>query len=109
MCPWRTTSGLQGRSSLRHVYYLEALYPLPTVSQIFCVRCRATFMQANAWQINFMASPAALDEVKHQLRVDERVLRFILQRKNALPRLPNTFAIRKLVAEKLAGQQGPVA
>lgn len=43
--------------------------------------------QANIWELEFAASPDALRQVHHELRVNEGVLRFAVLRREALPRV----------------------
>ncbi len=54
------------------------------------------------WQMEFMAAPAVLGELDHNLKVDEEVLRYVVQKQRALPPLPNTHSISKW-AKRLAG------
>jgi len=56
-------------------------------------------VQAFMWQMGFMADPRTL--MDHQLKVDEHVLRFMVFRKRALPKLPNTYALAKKAKELL--------
>jgi len=65
-------------------------------------------VQAFMWQMGFMADPRTLKELDHQLKVDERVLRFMVFRKRALPKLPNTYALAKK-AKELLTQAGAAA
>lgn len=62
-------------------------------------------LQAQMWQMSFMVAPAALPEVDHNLRVDERVLRWLLSKKRHTAPMPNTFKIKKTVFRNL-GKQG---
>lgn len=57
------------------------------------------------WQLTFAAPPQVLQEVDHALRVDETVLRWIVQKRQFLERLPNTYRIAQLT--KLADGQAP--
>lgn len=52
-------------------------------------------MQAFMWQMGFLADPRSLSELEHQLKVDERVLRHLVVKKRALPKLPNTYWLAK--------------
>ena len=56
----------------------------------------ASVLQAEIFQMDFMVDPAALEELEHDLKVDERVLRYVLQKKDPLPRLPTTYKVSKL-------------
>ncbi len=66
------------------------------------IRSVRALLQADMWQLQFMAAPAVLNELEHNLKVDERVLRYVLQKQPALPPLPNTYSISKW-AKRLAG------
>lgn len=45
--------------------------------------------QAHIWQLDFAVAPQALADLRHELRVDERLLRWaVVKKKGALPRLP---------------------
>ena len=48
-------------------------------------------MQAHIWQLNFALKPEALAELKHELKVNEQVLRFVVVKqplyKYSLPQL----------------------
>ena len=46
--------------------------------------------------MDFMVDPTVLEDLEHNLKVDERVLRYVLQKKDPLPRLPNTYKVSKL-------------
>ena len=46
--------------------------------------------------MDFMVDPAVLEDLEHNLKVDERILRYVLQKKDPLPRLPNTYKVSKL-------------
>lgn len=52
--------------------------------------------QANVWQLTFAAPAGVLPEVDHALRVDETVLRWVVQKRKYLERLPNTYRISKM-------------
>ena len=49
--------------------------------------------QANMWQINFAASPKTLEEVHHTLRVDERMLRWLVVKRRPYDPLPSTVQV----------------
>ena len=53
-------------------------------------------LQAEVFQMDFMVEPAALEDLEHNLKVDERMLRYVLQKKDPLPRLPTTYKVSKL-------------
>ena len=44
--------------------------------------------QANIWELEFAVSPEALKQINHELHVDEAVLRYVVLRRDALPKLP---------------------
>lgn len=68
-----------------------------------------TLLQANMWQVNFAASPKTLQDIDHSLRVDERVLRWIVLKRRPYNRLPTPHAVAQR-AEKLYQQiDGPAA
>lgn len=50
--------------------------------------------QADMWQVQFMVTPPVLSALQHNLTVDERVLRYIVQKKRALPPYPNTHRVK---------------
>ncbi|KAL4442448.1 hypothetical protein ABPG77_005032 [Micractinium sp. CCAP 211/92] len=65
--------------------------------------------EANMWQVNFVASPKTLQDIDHSLRVDERVLRWIVLKRRPYNRLPTPHAVAQR-AEKLYQQiNGPAA
>ena len=49
-----------------------------------------------------MVGPDALEEIEFNLKVDERILRYVIQKKEALPSLPNTYKVQKMANELLA-------
>ena len=51
--------------------------------------------QADVWQLQFKAAPSVLEDVDHNLRVDERVLRYLIQKQPELPTMPNTHNVQK--------------
>ncbi|KAK2076221.1 hypothetical protein QBZ16_001153 [Prototheca wickerhamii] len=54
------------------------------------------YNEANVWQLTFAAPAGVLPEVDHALRVDETVLRWVVQKRKYLERLPNTYRISKM-------------
>lgn len=44
--------------------------------------------QAHIWQLDFAVAPQALADLRHELRVDERLLRWAVVKRRAAPRLP---------------------
>lgn len=68
--------------------------------------------QAGMWQINFAASPTTLADLDHTLRVDERLLRWMVLKRRAYPALPTPHAVARAaehVAAPLAKQQEKAA
>ena len=63
--------------------------------------------QADIFQLDFMVAPEALEELEFNLKVDERVLRYLIRKKEALPPLPNTYKVQKLANSLLT--QDPAA
>lgn len=60
------------------------------------------------WQINFAANPATLPELDHTLRVDERMLRWLVLKRQPYRRLPTPYRVARIaedVAVPLAKQQ----
>jgi ribosomal protein S6 len=60
------------------------------------------------WQINFAASPQTLPELDHTLRVDERMLRWMVFKRQPYRRLPTPYNVARIaenVAIPLAQQQ----
>jgi ribosomal protein S6 len=53
-------------------------------------------LQADVWQLQFKAAPSVLEDVEHNLRVDERVLRYLIQKQPDLPTMPNTHRVQKM-------------
>ena len=47
------------------------------------------------WQMGFVASPRTLGELEHLLKVDERVMRYIIQRQKPFAALPNTYSVAR--------------
>lgn len=66
------------------------------------------YSEAAMWEMTFLVEPSALKEVEHELRVDERVLRWLFVKKETLPVLPNTFRLnRHLQAETVPQLHNP--
>ncbi|KAL4447863.1 hypothetical protein ABPG75_005082 [Micractinium tetrahymenae] len=65
------------------------------------------YSEANMWQMNFAASPKTLDDLDHSLRVDERVLRWIVLKRRPYNRLPTPHTVARAaetVAQRLDAQ-----
>jgi hypothetical protein len=71
----------------------------PTLSPLFLsFRARALIpnppnpqhinQQAHIWQLDFAVAPQALADLRHELRVDERLLRWAVVKRRAAPKLP---------------------
>ena len=54
------------------------------------------------WQLSFFVQPKGLEDVRHNLKVDERVLRFMFSKRRALDALPNTYTVTQR-ARRLLG------
>ncbi|KAL6771723.1 MRPS6 [Auxenochlorella protothecoides x Auxenochlorella symbiontica] len=54
------------------------------------------YSQAHIWQVTFASTPEVLKDIDHSLRVDETVLRWIVQKREYLDRLPNTHRVAKM-------------
>ena len=54
------------------------------------------------WQLTFMASPSAISELEHGLKVDERILRHLLVKKEPFKAMPNTYKVSKIATRMLA-------
>jgi ribosomal protein S6 len=64
------------------------------------------------WQINFAASPETLPELDHTLRVDERMLRWLVLKRRPYAPLPSPYRLARTAAnvtEALARQQQAAA
>lgn len=57
--------------------------------------------QAAMWQLTFAGNPKVLADIDHTLRVDERVLRWIVMKRRAFENLPNPYKVAR-AAEKVA-------
>ncbi len=44
--------------------------------------------QANIWELEFAASPEALQQLNRELRINEAVLRYVMLRRDGMPKLP---------------------
>lgn len=53
------------------------------------------------WQLAFMSAPTALAQLEHGLKVDDRILRYIIVKKRALTPMPNTYKVAKLAVRRL--------
>lgn len=63
----------------------DAAHPLPAQGQYV--------------QLSAMTGPAVLKDITHSLRTDERVIRWLLVKKQALPRLPKLKELRRIESE----------
>jgi small subunit ribosomal protein S6 len=59
-------------------------------------------LQASMWQINFAANPKMLSELDHTLRVDERMLRWLVLKRLPYTPLPSPYSVAR-TAENVAG------
>lgn len=53
------------------------------------------------WQLGFMLSPTALPQLEHGLKVDERILRYIIIKKRSFRSFPNTYRVSQLARRLL--------
>ncbi|KAL4853681.1 37S ribosomal protein MRP17 [Chlorella vulgaris] len=60
------------------------------------------FAKASMWQINFAANPKMLSELDHTLRVDERMLRWLVLKRLPYTPLPSPYSVAR-TAENVAG------
>eukprot|EP00887_Chlorella_sp_A99_P007142 scaffold2.g7142.t1 len=60
------------------------------------------YSEANMWQLTFASPTAALGDLDHLLRVDERVLRWVVLRRRSYEPLPNTYRIARAAQEVAA-------
>lgn len=58
-------------------------------------------LQAFMWQVTFIASPKVLPDLEHSLKVDERVLRHILVKKDPFKAMPSTATIKRKAMKTL--------
>jgi hypothetical protein len=56
------------------------------------------------WQISFAASPKVLEDLRQQLKLDERVLRHIVVKKAIFKPLPTTHSVKNQATELLKGE-----
>lgn len=45
------------------------------------------------WQLDFAAAPPVLKDVEHLLKVDDRVVRYVILRRSPFQPLPNTYKV----------------
>ncbi len=45
------------------------------------------------WQLDFAAAPPMLGELEHLLKVDDRVVRYVILRRAPFKPLPNTYKV----------------
>jgi ribosomal protein S6 len=53
------------------------------------------------WQLTFAGNAKTLKEIDHTLRIDERMLRWIVMKRRPFDPLPNPFRVAR-AAEKVA-------
>ncbi len=56
------------------------------------------------WQLGFMSAPTALPQLEHGLKVDDRILRYIVIKKRALGPMPNTYRVARTAEKVLEGK-----
>ena len=64
-------------------------------------------LQAHMWQITFSSPTSALPDLDHLLRVDERVLRWMVLQRRPYPPLPNTYRVARAAQEVAASLDAP--
>ena len=47
------------------------------------------------WQLDFAAAPAVLKDLDHQLKVDDRVIRFVVLKRAMFGPLPTTHSVAR--------------
>jgi len=52
-------------------------------------------LQAFMWQLDFAAAPPVLRDLEHLLKVDDRVVRYVILRRSPFKPLPNTYKVTK--------------
>lgn len=62
-------------------------------------------LQAFMWQLDFSAAPPALKDLEHLLKVDDRVVRYVILRKSIFKPLPTTYSVAKRAKHLLRTQQ----
>jgi hypothetical protein len=77
-----------------------AMTLLSSMFQSIChfgvVHCRfLDCAQAFMWQLNFSAAPPALKDLEHLLKVDERVIRYVILRRSVFTPFPSTHSVAK--------------
>lgn len=80
---------------------LQACTCLPSPS-LLPDSSRLTSKQAHMWQLTFSSPPSVLPDLDHLLRVDERVLRWMVLRRRPYAPLPNTYRVARAAAEVAA-------
>ncbi len=59
------------------------------------------------WQISFAAKPQVLEDLQHQLKLDERVMRHLFVKKDVFKPMPTTSAVKKQATHLLKGEYSP--
>eukprot|EP00884_Botryococcus_braunii_P022628 jgi/Botrbrau1/9049/Bobra.0376s0025.1 len=62
--------------------------------------------EAFMWQLGFMLSPTALPQLEHGLKVDERILRYIIMKKRPFRSFPNTYRVSQFARRLLQQKPG---
>lgn len=55
------------------------------------------------WQISFAANPKVVEDLRQQLKLDERVIRHIFVKKDIFKPLPTTSAVKQRATNVLKG------
>jgi ribosomal protein S6 len=72
--------------------------------------CHRPLAQAAMWQLTFASNAQALNEIDHSLRVDERVLRWVVLKRRPYGPLPNSYRVARTaeqVAQSLSASSSP--
>ena len=64
--------------------------------QLSCkCRCWLHAVQAFMWQLDFAAAPALLKDLDHLLKVDDRIVRFVVLKRAVFGPLPTTHSVAR--------------
>jgi len=65
------------------------------------------FSESYMWQISFAAKPQVLEDLQHQLKLDERVMRHLFVKKDVFKPMPTTSAVKKQATHLLKAATPP--
>ncbi|CAK0786027.1 hypothetical protein CVIRNUC_009240 [Coccomyxa viridis] len=63
------------------------------------------YEEAFMWQIDFAAPPSVLDNLKHLLKVDNRIIRYVFLKREPFKPLPTTYKVARQADKQLTSQQ----